>query len=95
MVTVGGKEIRVGANVSTILDTFGEPNRIDQTEYGFEWYVYDSNYSEFCIVGVEADRVCALYTNSSSFDFNGMKSGDDYSKTADYLDNRCYRFYAE
>ena len=24
MVTVGGKEIRVGANVSTILDTFGE-----------------------------------------------------------------------
>lgn len=92
MVTVGGKEIRVGANVSTILDTFGEPNRIDQTEYGFEWYVYDSNYSEFCMVGVEADRVCALYTNSSSFDFNGMKSGDDYSKTADYLDNRCYRF---
>lgn len=95
MVTVGGKEIRVGANVGTILDTFGEPNRIDQTEYGFEWYVYDSNYSEFCMVGVEADRVCALYTNSSSFDFNGMKSGDDYSKTADYLDNRCYRFYAD
>lgn len=24
-----------------------------------------------------------------------MKSGDDYSKTADYLDNRCYRFYAD
>ena len=95
MVTVGGKEIRVGANISTILDTFGEPNRIDQTEYGFEWYVYDSNYSEFCMVGVEADRVCALYTNSSSFDFNGMKSGDDYSKTADYLDNRCYRFYVD
>ena len=30
MVTVGGKEIRVGVNVSTILDTFGEPNRIDR-----------------------------------------------------------------
>lgn len=47
MVTVGGKEIRVGANVSTILDTFGEPNRIDQTEYGFEWYVYVQTIRNF------------------------------------------------
>ena len=60
MVTVGGKEIRVGANISTILDTFGEPDRIDQTEYGFEWYVYDSNYSEFCMVGVESRQSLCL-----------------------------------
>ena len=40
MATVGGKEIRVGANVSTILDTFGELTELTRQNIGFEWYVY-------------------------------------------------------
>lgn len=94
-VTIGDKSVTVGANIETVLTAFGEPNRIDQTEYGFEWYVYNSDYLNFCMVGVEADRICAVYSNSDNFNFNGIKSGDDYSKTADYLDNGNYRFYAD
>lgn len=92
-VTVGGTDITVGANIATVLDALGDPNRIDKTEYGFEWYVYNSDYARFCMVGVEADRVCAIFTNCADFDFNGINSGDDYVLTADYEDNRCFRFF--
>ena len=90
---INGKGITVGSNVSTVLDTFGQPNRIDETEYGFEWYVYNSDYSEFVMVGVEADRVCAFFSNSACFEMDAIRSGDDFAVTADYTDNRCYRFY--
>lgn len=93
-ITVGGNDITVGANINTVLEQLGYPNRIDETEYGFVWYVYNYDYARFCMVGVEADRVCAVFSNSSDFDFNGINPGDDYAQTADYADNRCFRFYA-
>lgn len=91
--TVNGGEITVGANIDTVLDTFGAPNRIDETEYGFEWYVYNSDYSSYFMAGVEADRICAFYSNSEAFDVDGINSGDDFARTADCADNRCFRFY--
>lgn len=93
-VSVGGVDITVGANVSTVLDAIGMPNRIDETEYGFEWYVYNDDYANFFMMGVEADRICAVFSNSAGFDINGINSGDDYARIADYIDNRCFRFYA-
>lgn len=93
-ITVDECDITVGANIVTVLDAFGNPNRIDKTEYGFEWYVYNSNYAKFFMVGVEADRVCAVFSNGSDFEFNGIKAGDDYAAAADLLDNRCFRIYA-
>ncbi len=95
VIRVGENEITVGANVDTVLEQLGHPNRIDETEYGFEWYVYNADYATFCMVGVEADRVCAVFSNCSDFEFNGISSGDDYSQTADYTDNLNFRFYAD
>lgn len=75
-VTVNDTPVTMGANVETILEAFGEPNRIDESDYGFKWYVYNSDYTRFVMIGVEGDRICAVYTNSSSFEYNGIKSGD-------------------
>ncbi len=93
-VKINGNNVTVGANVSTVLDVFGMPNRIDKTEYGFDWYVYNADYASFFMAGVEADRICAVFSNSAAFDFNGITSGSDFTMTADYIDNDCYRFYA-
>ncbi len=92
-VTVGGADITVGANVNTVTEVFGEPNRIDKTEYGFEWYVYNSDYANFFMVGVQADRICAVFSNGADFEYNGVTSGCDMVYTADYEDDRCFRFY--
>ena len=92
-ITVGGADITVGANISTVTDVFGEPCRIDKTEYGFEWYVYNSDYEQFFMVGVMADRICAVFSNSIDFEYNGIAAGIDMVYTADYEDDRCFRFY--
>lgn len=89
---IDGKTIIVGENVETLLNDFGNPNRIDETEYGFDWYVYNYDYGKFFMAGVEADRVCAVYSNSSEFEFNGIKSGDDYILTQEYSKNPSYSF---
>lgn len=94
-VRVGENEITVGSNIDTVLEPLGNPSRIDETEYGFEWYVYNADYARFCMVGVEADRVCAVFSNCSDFEIDGIKSGDDYSSTADYTSNLNFRFYAD
>lgn len=94
-IQINGADVTVGANIDTVTDIFGAPNRIDETEYGFEWYVYNSNYAQFFMVGVEADRICAVYSNGTDFELNGIHSGDNYALAADYLDNRCFRIYAD
>lgn len=94
-VSIGGKAVTAGSNVKTVLDSFGMPNRIDKSEYGFEWYVYNSDYARFFMAGVEADRVCAVFTNGADFEFGSIASGDDFVSTADYADNDSLRFFAD
>lgn len=83
-VNTGVCDITIGENVENVLYTMGEPNRVDISEYGFEWYVYNENYDDFVMVGVVADRVCALYTNNAHFSIGKISSGDDYTKTLQY-----------
>ncbi len=76
--TVGDNTVKIGANISTVTDSFGEPQRIDKSDYDFDWYVYNSDPSQLMMVGVKEDRVCAFFTNSDSFKFGDLKEGDDY-----------------
>ena len=77
-VTINNISVTIGANIETVLEEMGEPNRIDVTDYGFEWYVYNEDYSKFAMIGVEGDRICAFYTNSSDFAWGGVRSGDSF-----------------
>lgn len=94
-VTVGRNDITIGSNVESMLETMGAPNRIDISEYGFDWYVYNGSYSEFCMVGVEGSRICAIFTNCADFKFGNLESGCDFSMTAEYADIEDFRFFAD
>lgn len=58
------EKISLGDNLSYVLSSIGKPGRIDTSEYGFDWYVYNQYGKEFAMVGVENDEVVALYSNS-------------------------------
>ena len=93
-ITVNEVPVTMGSNVEKLLESLGEPNRIDKSDYGFEWYVYNTDYTDFVMIGVEGDRVCAVYTNSASFEYDGIKSGDDY-ETAKSKNNSRLKFAAD
>ncbi len=92
---MGEVTITTGSNVDTVTETLGNPNRIDESVYGFEWYVYNSDPAAFVMVGVHADRVCAVYSNSALFGVGNVKVGDAYVRAADYKTDPAFSFYTD
>lgn len=75
---VDGKNIAVGDSVIKLIKDFGMPSRVDSSEYGFEWYVYNSDYSNYFMVGVTNERICSFYSNSNKVSYNDVAVGDSY-----------------
>ncbi len=90
-----GMSITTGANISTVTDVLGQPNRIDESLYGFKWYVYNSEPTKFIMIGVQADRICSVYSNSKAFDIGGVSVGDAYVRAADYKGDKNFTFYTD
>ena len=93
--TVGENEIKMGGSAEELINTFGEPVRIDKSDYDFSWYVYNSDPSQFMMVGVKEGRICAFFSNSDSFSFDGINSGDDYLLAYKYADNDNFRIFKD
>ncbi|MDK2563395.1 CAP-associated domain-containing protein [Romboutsia sedimentorum] len=55
--------IKIGDTKEFVLSIIGEPNRIDDSEYDFKWYVYNQHKEKFVMVGIENDTVVGLYSN--------------------------------
>lgn len=92
---LGETVITTGSNISTVIDELGMPNRIDKSLYGFEWYVYNSEPTEFVMIGVQADRICAVYSNSEAFGVGNVSVGDAYIKATDYKTDNAFSFYLD
>lgn len=59
--------ISIGMNKQQLIDTLGKPARVDASEYGFDWYIYNKDYKHYLQVGVRKDKVVALYTNAADW----------------------------
>ncbi|WP_416151065.1 CAP domain-containing protein [Salipaludibacillus sp. HK11] len=61
--------------------SYGEPDRIDITPYGYSWYIYQSNenYIQFA---VKDDRIEGAFTNSVSVPLEDIQIGDGYDSIA-------------
>lgn len=56
----------IGKSPKDILETYDRPNRIDQSEFGYEWWIYNVK-NELLMVSIKNDRVNQIYTNNMSF----------------------------
>lgn len=68
---VGGKALYIGQSESEVIRLLGEPQRKDSSEYGFSWYIYSADYSEYMQVGIKEGKVVGLYTNAKGFGYDG------------------------
>jgi len=85
--------ISIGDSEAALVNMWGKPMRIDQSEYGFPWYVYNKNktYEHYFQAGVRDGRVVALYTNTKNW--NGANGINDKSTISDI--KRVYKSYAK
>ncbi|MBR0359860.1 MAG: C40 family peptidase [Clostridia bacterium] len=91
--SVADGSVKIGANIAFVVDNFGQPQRIDKSDYDFDWYVYNSDPAKFMMVGVKENRVCAFFTNSDNFSFGDIAEGDDYLLAHSYMENADFRIF--
>lgn len=77
--SLGG--ISLNDSLQKLEQTLGQPSRIDPSEYGFSWYVYNKSYANLMMFGIQNDRVAALFSNAGG-SWN-MVSGAAVGQTID------------
>lgn len=89
-VRVGGVSLSLDETTSQLKAKLGEPDRIDKNRFGFDRYVYNSDYTKFFMVGVKDGRVAEIYTNAGNFAFGKISSATTY----DSMNFRDFRTYS-
>lgn len=70
-------DIKIGDYKDKVLAILGNPDRIDNSEYNFNWYVYNKDYNNFIMIGIFNDKVEGIYSNSiNSSELKNIKIGD-------------------
>jgi uncharacterized protein YkwD len=59
----------IGMTTQALTSKYGKPARTEASEYGFTWYIYNQDYNNFFIAGVQGTKVVALYTNAKTLTY--------------------------
>lgn len=59
--------IGIGDSEADVIAKLGQPVRKDESEYGFDWYIYNQDYSNYVQIGLHDGKVVGLYTNGSDW----------------------------
>jgi len=66
----------IGDTEQTLLAKLGQPARKDASAYGFQWYIYNQDYTNYVQVGVQEGRIVGFYTTSDNWSSTrGIKLG--------------------
>ncbi|MFS0874465.1 CAP domain-containing protein [Solibacillus isronensis] len=65
----------IGKTSKEVLETYSTPKRIDPAEYGYEWWIYDTD-NGLLMISMKEDRVNQIYTNNSKFDIAPFVIGE-------------------
>ncbi|WP_347318173.1 CAP domain-containing protein [Rossellomorea sp. RS05] len=70
-----GLSVYIGKNVSEIKKEFGEPDRIDDSAFNYDWWVYNVPDTEYIQFGVRDKKVVSLYAIGNGLDVAPYKLG--------------------
>ncbi|MBO3444996.1 CAP-associated domain-containing protein [Clostridium sp. CCUG 7971] len=72
------EKIKLGDSKEYLVSLIGSPDRIDNSEYSFSWYVYNRYEKDFAMIGIEGEKVVAIYSNSiNSIELENIKINDN------------------
>lgn len=70
-----GLALLIGQDVSNLEKEFGTPIRIDESLYGFQWYIYNQSSNRYLQVGVENKRVVTIFALGESLNVAPFEIG--------------------
>ncbi|MBR0104523.1 MAG: S-layer homology domain-containing protein [Firmicutes bacterium] len=78
-IEINKKEIGIGMEKDVLLSKFGKPDKISQSVYGSEKYVYFLDTGYFSASLDSEDKIEEIFTNSSDFKYYAVDSETDIS----------------
>lgn len=70
-----GISLLIGEDVESLEKEFGKPKRIDQTIYGYQWYIYNLHSNSYFQAGVEDGHVVTVYALGDQIDIAPFEIG--------------------
>ncbi|MDR7076412.1 uncharacterized protein YkwD [Neobacillus niacini] len=70
-----GIGLLIGKDLAYLKGTLGEPQRIDESLYGYQWYIYNTDYARYVQVGVENNKIVTVYAIGENVDVSPFKLG--------------------
>ena len=67
-------KVKLGMKKSELLNSFGEPSLILDSDFNCPVYIYNDDYTSLVFVYVKNDEVIGYYTNAAVFETCGVKS---------------------
>jgi uncharacterized protein YkwD len=65
----------LNATDTDIIKEFGEPNRIDPSAYGYEWWIYNKANETYLQIGVEDNKVVTIFVIGEELNTGAYKIG--------------------
>ena len=63
-----GLSTLVGQKTNEIVKSFGKPNRIELSAFGYEWWVYNESLTSYMLIGVTKDTITQVYIAGEDLD---------------------------
>lgn len=65
----------IGKNEDELEKNFGTPVRIDESMYGYQWFIYNQNPKSYLQVGVENNRIVTIFAIGQNLDVAPFEIG--------------------
>ncbi|WP_312857295.1 CAP domain-containing protein [Neobacillus endophyticus] len=65
----------IGQDVTALEKEMGTPQRIDESLYGYQWYIYNQDYKRYLQVGVENNEVVTIFALGENLDIAPFEIG--------------------
>jgi len=69
--------LRINQTELDVIKLLGQPNRVDKSKLGYEWWIYNQDYKKYIQVGIKNGKVVDLYSNAEELNISdNLKLGD-------------------
>ncbi|MGO4887910.1 CAP domain-containing protein [Anaerobacillus sp. MEB173] len=70
----------IGDSIEGIITTFGQPDRIDPSAYGYDWYIYAEHINSYFQVGVKNGEVQTVFVIGEKLPNERFQIGDSFEQ---------------
>lgn len=65
----------IGMDSEAVIKLLGQPQRIDASEYDYDWWVYNDSLTNYCQIGIENNKVVTVYVMGENNDIAPFQIG--------------------